>query len=683
MATIAELWARWEAWLAAHAPGLVDGLREPATAAEIADAEEALGTPLPGALRELYQVHGSAAMIVGGYDIATLEDLVETRELLCGLDPEAAGWFPFVDHGSGDHYAVDGRGRVIEVVHDDDGGDVLAADLATWMEAIVGDLERGLYRWNETTEMFEPETLATGFRWLSTDDGRRNAFVVEPGEVSRALAVEPGRGIELVSVATLDGPSPDALLYVELDGERAWSAVIDELEPGDDSGPNELEIDHKIAAAAAVVGVANCDRRYYLFHQSYDIAADRLERGLANLKRLTSVGEIEPVLAQVAALVEMGFDAEPALAGDFYRACARAALELATGGKVFEATRLVRALFGAVGAIGGPAPARWHLARAAVDVAIEANDPELVGEIDRELIPAMDLAAAPDRQAAPEATTALYNLACLSARFGDKARCLRYAELALERRVMPAEFREDPDFEPLAGDADFAALLERYAPHHDTGALYLIISAEDRRSGPVELAEGELRNDRDAADDDRFWIHGVGDLFVALEHARERAALLWPARVHADSDLVRDDAWGRYRVDVVDLEPALALAGREAWELLFDNGLTVPADALTWPARNGWTEAVEVLCDRGADLAGGEPLFYAAFYGHRDTAALLVDRGAALAPALERMVAFNNLDGIKLLEQVGADLSAVSEQVLAEADAKGLGEVVGYLRSRR
>lgn len=638
MPSIAKLWARWEAWLAGNAPRLLDGVREAATASELDAAADALGAALPDPVVDLYRCHDGAASIVGGYDIAPLEELVEAA---------TPGWLPLVDSGAGVTYSIDGAGRLI-----DPAGALLAADLESWMAAIVEDLERGLYRWNPASMTFEPEAAAVGFR-LSTLEGRRSGFVLEPGEVSRELVAAPGRGIELARLATLDGASPDAVLWIEAGGDRVWSSPIDELEPGDDSGPNEVGVRRRIPTSPITVGVANCDRRYYLFHASYDVASDRLDHGLADLKRLTSVGEIGPIVAKIGDLIEMGFAADPPLVDDFYRACARAALELATGGAVFDATRLVRALLPYVTTLGGAAATRWHLASAAVDVAIAGNDPELVGELDRQLMPAMDLAAAADRVAAPEAVTALYNMACLYARFGDRAGCMRYAELALERRVVPAEFREDPDFAPLAGDPEFAALLERFRPDHDASALYVIVTGRDRMAGPVELGEGELRNDRDAGDDDRVFVWGVGDVFFALESLRERAALLWPARVHGDSDLRRDDSWRRYRVDVVDLEPALSLAARASWDLLFDNGMELPAGALHWPARNGWTDAVAALCDRGADLAGGEPLFHAAYNSHRETAALLVERGAEVAPALERMRASGNQEGVQLLISLG------------------------------
>jgi hypothetical protein len=678
--SVESLWQRWEAWLRASAPGLLDGLGDPATGAEIAAAAEALGAPLPGDLEALYRAHDGAALIVGGYDIASLEDLVEARSQLAGRDPEIARCLPFVDHGGGEHFAIDPAGRVIELAADA-GPELLADDLESWMAAIVADLERGLYRWNDATEMFEPETLATGFRWLSTVDGRRNAFVLEPGE-SRELAVAAGEGIELVSFASLEAPGSDATLWIEVGGARIWERALVDLRPGDDSGPGELEVGHKVDAAAITVGVDRCHGRAYFFHQAFDVAAERVERGLADLKRLTSVGAIEPVVAQIAALVDLGLDRDPAHAATFYKACARAALELATGGSVFEATRLVRAVMPHVAAIGGdPGPA-WHFARAAVDVAIEANDPELVAEIDR-VIPAVDLATATDRLEAPEAVFTLYNLACLYSRFGDRDGCLRYAELALERRVMPAEFRDDPDFAPLAGDPDFAALLERFRPDHDAAALYLIVTGADRQAGPVEIAEGELRNDRDAGDDDRFFVRGVGDVFFALDQLRDRAELLWPVRVHADSDLVRDEARARYRVDGVDVDPALPLAGAAAWELLFEHGLEPTGAALEWPARNGWTEAVALLCDRGADLGAGNPLFHAAHNGHAETAALLCDRGADLTAALRRMVHFDSLEGVVLLEAIGADLGAIDPEVIAEGATEDPGVVLDYVRSRR
>lgn len=197
-----------------------------------------------------------------------------------------------------------------------------------------------------------------------------------------------------------------------------------------------------------------------------DPAEQRLVQGIADLKRFTSAVELDAAIAQIeklaCELAALSVERRGDHAAALYRACARAALELASGGSVFEAARLVRALVPHVGAVGGDQAHRWHFARAAVDVAVAGNDPELVSEIDRLLIPALDLAAVTSPDATPEGVAALYNLACLEARFGDRDSCLRYAELALERGSPPDEMRADPDFDPVASDPGFTALLARF-----------------------------------------------------------------------------------------------------------------------------------------------------------------------------------------------------------------------------
>ena len=56
MASISELWVRWEAWLSENAPSLLRGLGAPATDAEIAAAEKALEVELPESLKQLYRL---------------------------------------------------------------------------------------------------------------------------------------------------------------------------------------------------------------------------------------------------------------------------------------------------------------------------------------------------------------------------------------------------------------------------------------------------------------------------------------------------------------------------------------------------------------------------------------------------------------------------------------------------
>src|SRR5262249_3000411 len=55
--TISELWQRIEAWLSANAPKIIGNLNPPATDAEVAAAEAALGCQMPDQWRQLYQVH--------------------------------------------------------------------------------------------------------------------------------------------------------------------------------------------------------------------------------------------------------------------------------------------------------------------------------------------------------------------------------------------------------------------------------------------------------------------------------------------------------------------------------------------------------------------------------------------------------------------------------------------------
>ena len=53
-----------------------------------------------------------------------------------------------------------------------------------------------------------------------------------------------------------------------------------------------------------------------------------------------------------------------------------------------------------------------------------------------------------------------YNLACKSARDGDRAAAFRYTKRALELGKSPDQFLDDDDFAKLHDDREFTALLD-------------------------------------------------------------------------------------------------------------------------------------------------------------------------------------------------------------------------------
>lgn len=67
---LAETWARIERWFAENLPERALCLRPPATEAELADAEHALGRPLPADVRASYRVHDGQDD--HGYDVMWL-----------------------------------------------------------------------------------------------------------------------------------------------------------------------------------------------------------------------------------------------------------------------------------------------------------------------------------------------------------------------------------------------------------------------------------------------------------------------------------------------------------------------------------------------------------------------------------------------------------------------------------
>jgi hypothetical protein len=61
----------------------------------------------------------------------------------------------------------------------------------------------------------------------------------------------------------------------------------------------------------------------------------------------------------------------------------------------------------------------------------------------------------------PQVLLIFYNLACMSARVGDRERALGYLERSVERGETNPDLLTDPDLEPLRGEPRFQALAER------------------------------------------------------------------------------------------------------------------------------------------------------------------------------------------------------------------------------
>ena len=94
---------------------------------------------------------------------------------------------------------------------------------------------------------------------------------------------------------------------------------------------------------------------------------------------------------------------------------------------------------------------------------------------------------------------------------------------------------------------------------------------------------------------------------------------------------------------------------------------------LHWAALNGWTEAVELLLDRGANVnmmssGGGTPLMEAAYTGKTEACRILIDRGAIVHIAepncgrttLHMTTRWGSVDTARLLLDRGAKVDGPS-----------------------
>jgi len=94
---------------------------------------------------------------------------------------------------------------------------------------------------------------------------------------------------------------------------------------------------------------------------------------------------------------------------------------------------------------------------------------------------------------------------------------------------------------------------------------------------------------------------------------------------------------------------------------------------LHWAASNGWTEAMEILLDRGANVnmmssGGGTPLMEAAYTGKTEACRILIDRGAIVhiaepncgRTALHMTTRWGSVDTARLLLDRGAKVDVPS-----------------------
>ncbi len=184
--SVADCWARIEAWLAGHNPALHRSLRPPAAGADLAALEAAVGAGLPADFRDSWRVHdgtgdvegnlvpardapgdvyGNATMPGGYYlmpcsEIASewqswkrLADVGEFagRESRGGRGVQRAwwhpGWVPFASNGGGDSICLDlapgpggTAGQVITMSHETAEREVLASSFGRWLAGVAGSV---------------------------------------------------------------------------------------------------------------------------------------------------------------------------------------------------------------------------------------------------------------------------------------------------------------------------------------------------------------------------------------------------------------------------------------------------------------------------------------------------------------------------------------------------------------
>lgn len=188
--TIQDLWSRLERHLAAHAPLALESLNPPATESQIRDAEAALNTSFPDALRESLRIHNgnrsetglpphSLTVVPNEYDengiyLASFGDLLPVESIVRWTQTyrdwdrdspmeflEIVGpvrhsaprnWLVIVEGGSGNVLALDLTppsdefiGQVLSVNHDPSILLVNSPSFYEWFTTLVERYESGRY----------------------------------------------------------------------------------------------------------------------------------------------------------------------------------------------------------------------------------------------------------------------------------------------------------------------------------------------------------------------------------------------------------------------------------------------------------------------------------------------------------------------------------------------------------
>ncbi|MEZ3114790.1 SMI1/KNR4 family protein [Halobaculum sp. MBLA0147] len=159
-------WRELEAWAEDNAPALTSQLRPPATEAEIAAAEERLDVRFPPSVRESYAIHDGETCSwdgVLGYGLLSLSDLVETTEVLRGIDGDfdydfwGESLVPVLAVGNGDYLCVRAATSGEETVflrwdHESSNREELEPSFGAYFETVLDALRSGEYEYDRDSE---------------------------------------------------------------------------------------------------------------------------------------------------------------------------------------------------------------------------------------------------------------------------------------------------------------------------------------------------------------------------------------------------------------------------------------------------------------------------------------------------------------------------------------------------
>ena len=165
--SVAQSWARIDAWLKTHATRVFEALSVGASEQEIAAAEKKLKVKLPEDVKASYRIHGGGeesdlfpSSLSGdmGYSLFSLKEVVEESRSQRDVDGWGKAWLAIARNGCGDYQAVDlagdetdpgTQGRVIEFQHEECDWTELAKSWEQRLRDLADGLESGRLGYDE------------------------------------------------------------------------------------------------------------------------------------------------------------------------------------------------------------------------------------------------------------------------------------------------------------------------------------------------------------------------------------------------------------------------------------------------------------------------------------------------------------------------------------------------------